>query len=241
MLGINSQIKHKNKMNIELIVFDLDGTLVSSHETIYKATVHTLNKLNIQNKLTEEKFYNRIGLHFEDIFNEFDMNVPDFNEFIEIYKSIYFDYIDSSYLYDDVEIALDKIHSLGIKTSLLTTKSQEQAELILKHFNIYDKFDYVMGRRTGIAHKPSPEPLIYICNELNIETKKTMIVGDSELDVMCGKSANAITCAVTYGYRNFKELKNSNPDFIANKIIDVVNIVNGKSEGGKLWKKEKLQ
>jgi len=228
-------------MNIELIVFDLDGTLVSSHETIYKATVHTLNKLNIQNKLTEEKFYNRIGLHFEDIFNEFDMNVPDFNEFIEIYKSIYFDYIDSSYLYDDVETALDKIQSLGIKTSLLTTKSQEQAELILKYFNIYDKFDYVMGRRTGIAHKPSPEPLIYICNELNIETNKTMIVGDSELDVMCGKSAKAITCAVTYGYRNLEELKNSNPDFIANKIIDVVNIVNGKSEGGKLWKKEKLQ
>ncbi|MEJ5351701.1 MAG: HAD-IA family hydrolase [Melioribacteraceae bacterium] len=228
-------------MNIELIVFDLDGTLVSSHETIYKATIHTLNKLNIQNKLTEEKFYNRIGLHFEDIFNEFDMNVPDFNEFIEIYKSIYFDYIDSSYLYDDVEIALDKIHSLGIKTSLLTTKSQEQAELILQHFNIYDKFDYVMGRRPGIAHKPSPEPLIYICNELNIETNKTMIVGDSELDVICGKSANAITCAVTYGYRNLEELKNSNPDFIANKIIDVVNIVNGKSEGGKLWKREKLQ
>jgi len=215
-------------MNIKLIVFDLDGTLVSSHETIYKATVHTLNHLNIHNKLIEEKFYNRIGLHFEDIFNEFEMNVPDFNEFIEIYKSVYFDYIDYSYLYDDVETALDKIHLLGIKISLLTTKSQEQAELILKHFNIYDKFDYVMGRRPGIQHKPSAEPLLYICNELKIETNKTMIVGDSELDVMCGKNANAITCAVTYGYRKLEELKKSQPDFIANKIFDVVNIVNGK-------------
>lgn len=215
-------------MKIDLIVFDLDGTLVSSHQTIYEATVHALEKLNIENKLVEDKFYKRIGLHFEDIFDEFEMNVPDFEQFIEIYKSIYFNYIDSSFLYDGVEECIHKLKSLDVKISLLTTKSQEQAELILNHFKIYDKFDYVMGRRHGIPHKPSPEPLQFICNELNIDKKNTLIVGDSELDILCGKNANTYTCAVTYGYREKEELQKVNPDFLVDKISQVTSIVNGK-------------
>lgn len=216
-------------MKTELIVFDLDGTLVSSHETIYKATVHTLKELNIDNKLTEEKFYQRIGLHFEDIFDEFGMYVPDFEEFIKIYKSIYFDYIDSSFLYEGVKESIKKLNQLGFKVALLTTKSQEQAELILNHFNIFHYFDYIMGRRPKISHKPSPEPLQYICKELKIDVQKSLIVGDSELDVLCGKNAGAFTCAVTYGYRKKEELEKVNPDFLINKISDVIYIVNGKS------------
>ncbi|MCX7797206.1 MAG: HAD-IA family hydrolase [Melioribacter sp.] len=219
---------HGINKKINLIVFDLDGTLISSHKTIYKATVHTLSLLNIENKLIEEKFYKRIGLHFEDIFNEFDMNVPDFEKFIQTYKSVYFNYIDSSKVYDGVEDLIDKLNELKIKVALLTTKSQEQAELILDHFNLLNKFNYIMGRRPGIPHKPSPEPLLLICKELNIKPESTMIVGDSELDVMCGKNANSLTCAVTYGYRNKEELQKVNPDFLIDTIYDLVKIVDGK-------------
>ncbi len=221
-------LTNKKHMNIELIVFDLDGTLISSHVTIYKATIDALKKLNIENKLIEEKFYKRIGLHFEDIFNEFDMIVPSFQSFIEIYKSVYFDYIDSSFIYEDVIYVLDRIKLLGKKIALLTTKSQEQAELILEHFNIKNKFDYIMGRRDGIAHKPSPEPLLYLCNEMKIDIQNTMIVGDSELDILCGRSANAYTCAVTYGYRSKEDLIKTNPHFIINRISGLLNIINGK-------------
>ncbi|MEG8946660.1 HAD family hydrolase [Rosettibacter firmus] len=215
-------------MKIDLIVFDLDGTLISSHETIYKATINTLEKLKIENKLIEEKFYKRIGLHFEDIFNEFDMNVPDFKQFIDIYKSIYFDYIDSSFLYEGVNETLNKLKALEIKIALLTTKSQEQAELILEHFKIKNKFDYIMGRRPGIQHKPSPEPLLYICNEMKMNTQNTLMVGDSELDVMCGKSANSLTCAVTYGYRKKEDLIKTKPDFIIDNLFKLISIVNGR-------------
>lgn len=215
-------------MKIDLIVFDLDGTLISSHETIYKATINTLEKLKIENKLIEEKFYKRIGLHFEDIFNEFDMNVPNFKQFIDIYKSIYFDYIDSSFLYEGVNETLNKLKALEIKIALLTTKSQEQAELILEHFKIKNKFDYIMGRRPGIQHKPSPEPLLYICNEMKMNTQNTLMVGDSELDVMCGKSANSLTCAVTYGYRKKEDLIKTKPDFIIDNLFKLISIVNGR-------------
>lgn len=219
MPGVNNKIK--------LVVFDLDGTLISSHKTIYKATIHALNLLNIKNKLVEEKFYSRIGLHFEDIFNEFGIKVPNFEDFIRVYRSVYFDYIDLSKMYEGVENTIDDLKKLEIKIGLLTTKSQDQAELILRYFNIHHKFDYIMGRRIGISHKPSPEPLLYICNDMNIKPVNTIIVGDSELDVMCGKEANALTCAVTYGYRKKDELNKVYPDFIIDKISDIIKIVDG--------------
>lgn len=214
-------------MQINFVVFDLDGTLISSHETIYKATLHALKEVNILHKLEKDKFMYMIGMHFEDIFREFGFGVPDFEHFIKIYKSIYFDYIGSSNVYSGVEELIDKLEHKKIKIGLLTTKAQDQADLILKHFNLYNKFDGVMGRRPGIAHKPSPEPLLKLCSEVNADIKNTLMVGDSELDIECGKNAGAATCAVSYGYRDKEMLKKSSPDFMIDAISDLENIISG--------------
>ncbi|MDP3581503.1 MAG: HAD family hydrolase, partial [Ignavibacteria bacterium] len=186
-------------MNTFLVVFDFDGTLVSSHETIYKTTVHALGEVGIAAEMPEEKFYQMIGWHFEDIFREFGFSVPDFEAFIKIYKSHYFSHLDSSFIYSGVEEILLWFNSKKIKTALLTTKGQDHAELLLKHFGLIDHFDYVMGRRPGIAHKPSPEPLLKICADVKVKPEETIIVGDTEMDIECGKGAKSKTCAVTYG------------------------------------------
>lgn len=215
-------------MKINLVVFDLDGTLISSHKTIYKATHHALKEVGINEVLPEKSFYNMIGLHFEDIFRKFGFAVPDFEQFIDIYKSIYFDYIDSSTVYSGVTEIVTKLNEKKIKVSLLTTKGQEQAELILQHFSLFNNFDYIMGRRPGIAHKPSPEPLQKICCDLNITLDSTLIVGDSEMDIECGRNAGSKTCGVTYGYRTKADLQKLSPDFLIDNILDVEYIVNGK-------------
>ena len=213
-------------MKIDLVVFDLDGTLISSHETIYRATIHALDELKIKYDMPEERFYTMIGLHFEDIFQNFGFAVPSFNEFIDVYKRIYFDYIGYSKVYDGVEEILDKLVNKNIKVALLTTKGQDQAEKILEYFSLADKFDYIMGRRNGMAHKPSPEPLQKISSDLAIGLEETLMVGDSEMDIQCGKNAGSKTCAVTYGYRTKSELEKSAPDFLVSAILDLEKIVN---------------
>ena len=215
-------------MKIDLVVFDLDGTLISSHETIYKSTIQALKEVNIETPIPEEKFYKMIGLHFVDIFSGFGFEVPDFDNFLKVYKSIYFDFIDSSKVYPGVEEIIVKLNEKQIKVALLTTKGQDQAELILRHFSLFTKFDYVMGRRPGVAHKPSAEPLQKICSDVNVKTDMTLMVGDSEMDVQCGKNAGSKTCGVTYGYRTKLDLQKLSPDFLIDNILDVEYIVNGK-------------
>jgi phosphoglycolate phosphatase/pyrophosphatase PpaX len=212
-------------MGIKHVCFDLDGTLIDSYQTIYKTTVKTLEHLKIEEPLLETEFHKRIGHHFLNIFDELNIPVADIEEFINIYKGYYFDFINESFLYPGVIQVLKNLKIDGIKISLLTTKGQDQADKIIDHFNLRNYFSFVMGRRKDIAIKPSPESLHFICNELGIEESETIMVGDSELDINCGKNAGAFSCAVTYGYRSKELLEIEKPDFIIDKINDLLSIL----------------
>ena len=211
--------------NITTIVFDLDGTLVQSHENIYKTTTFTFNKLNIKYNLPEAEFYGTLGLHFEDIFDQFDIIVNDFDEFMRVYKENYFNFIDASKLFPDVKTVLDELKSREMKIALLTTKGQGQADKIINHFKLTHNFDFIMGRQTGFAHKPAPDMLLHICNELHSKPEQTLMVGDTEMDILCGKNAGSKTCGVTYGYRTREDIVNLKPDFMIDKFSQVLDII----------------
>ncbi|MBE0571835.1 MAG: HAD-IA family hydrolase [Ignavibacteriaceae bacterium] len=214
-----------NKKIITHICFDLDGTLVDSGDTILKSTKAALDKMKISYRIDEGVFTNMIGMHFVDIFERMNIEVTDFDKFIAIYKAFYFDFMDSSYLYPGVQQTLHYLNENNIKVSLLTTKVQDQAEKIIDHFNLRSSFHYLMGRRDGLAHKPSPEPLIFICNELKIKTSETLMVGDTELDIQCGKSAGAKTCGALYGYRTEDQLEKEKPDFLISGLNELKSIL----------------
>ena len=218
-------------MYIKHTCFDLDGTLIKSDKTIYKSTLKALEHLKINGSINEVEFNEMIGMHFVDIFKVFEIDVPDFEEFIDIYKSYYFDFIDESMLYPNVEEALSFMRGeRSIKISLLTTKGQDQAEKIINHFCLNKHFDFIMGRREGIAHKPSAEPLLTICNELSVKNVNTLMVGDTEIDINCGKNAGAVTCAVSYGYRSEDTLLKYKPDFIIENILEIKKIFSGTKQ-----------
>lgn len=213
---MNSRFKHYS--------FDLDGTLVDSNFTIYKATGFTLNKLGIDFNVSENEFALRIGQHFIDIFNAFNIKIKDFEEFITIYKNHYFNFISYSMIYPEVEDTFIELKKQGAKISLLTTKAQDQAEKIVDHFGLAKYFDMVMGRRDGVAHKPSAEPFLMICNELSLNPINSLMIGDTELDIQCGKNAGASTCGVLYGYRTKEQIEKESPDFIANSMNDILSL-----------------
>lgn len=203
---------------IRAVIFDLDGTLLSSHQNIYIATIKTMEKLNINYNVDENIFYTKIGLHFKDIFDQMGIIVNDVEYFIDVYKKLYFDYINYSSPYPYLYETLDFLSNRGIIINLLTTKSQEQAELILKHFNIDKYFSVILGRNSDLKIKPAPDGIIYISEKLNININNILMIGDTEMDVLCGKNAGSLTCAVTYGYRDEEYLRSLNPDFVIHNL-----------------------
>lgn len=210
--------------NLKAYVFDLDGTLMESHKTIYKAMVCSFNNFNIKYSITQDQFNNHIGMHFEDIFKIYSIDVPDFDKFLTFYKKSYFNFINHSVLFPEVTSTLDKLIKSGKQIALLTTKAQDQADLIINHFGLAKYFTTVMGRRDGIPHKPDPSQLLMICDKYKIDPRECIMVGDTELDIRCGKNAGSKTCAVTFGYREPEFLKNEFPDFLINSFDSLLNI-----------------
>lgn len=215
--------------NLKHICFDLDGTLVDSHKTIFNATVKSLADLDIRNDLNESTFRDKIGMHFVDIFEDMNIPVTDFEEFIQVYKKNYFLYINDSLLYPNTAETLQLLSKNGYRISLLTTKAQDQADKILVHFNIASNFDFIMGRRNGIAHKPSAEPLLIVCNEIGAAPGETLMVGDTEMDIQCGQNANTKTCAIIHGYRTEESIQKHRPDFIVKDLNGLKELLMNKS------------
>lgn len=213
----------------KLLVFDLDGTLIDSSKTIYKATKYAFNKLKIENSLTQDTLDRYIGAHFEDIFRELGIIVPDFNLFLTTFLEHYFDFIKDSSVYPNVEQTLYKL-KLDYKIALLTTKAQFQAERVVSAFDLTKYFDLIVGRRDGIPVKPSPEPYLYICETLGIVPDDSYMIGDSEFDILCGHNSGANTIAVTYGYRDISFLKSHSPDYLVSSIDEILTIFNGKAK-----------
>lgn len=214
---------------IKHICFDLDGTLVDSLNTIYNSTVKTLRQLDIRDDIKKEDFKLLIGHHFVDMFNALGIPVIDMDHFIDIYKKNYFSFIDESRLYPDAEEILLFLKEKNISISLLTTKVQEQAEKIVDHFKLQNHFDEIMGRRPGIPVKPDPKPLFEICKSLKVEPEETLIIGDTELDIVCGKNAGSLTCCVTYGYREKEKLLKVEADYYINSLSNLKALLTNKN------------
>lgn len=171
------------------------------------------------------KFNKTIGKHFREIFADLKIEIADLDEFIKIYKSNYFNYIAYSKLYHGVKTLFEFLQSEKIRIGLLTTKMQDQADKIIVHFNLQNYFDIIVGRRDGIEIKPSPQPLKYISQKIDIPINNILMVGDTEMDIQCGKNAGAPTCAVTFGYRSKEILISENPDFLISELLEIIKIL----------------
>ena len=226
------------KIPIKHICFDLDGTLVNSFDTILHTTLKTLKQLNIGNSLKEDDLKIRIGHHFSDIFKELKIDVADIEHFISIYKQNYFDFIDQSELYPFVRETLVELKQNNFLISLLTTKGQDQAEKIIDHFGLSDFFDLIMGRRIDMPESVQIDQAFFKIDPsfdestkktVRVKAEETLIAGDTELDILCGKRAGSFTCAVTYGYREKESLLIEKADFYLNSLNELMSLLNKKA------------
>lgn len=206
---------------IKCIVFDLDGTITDSKTTILKSTRETLNELQIAHSFSDEEFISKIGLHFYDIFEDLEIEVPDLEEFLQIYQKYYSEFLSETTIFPGVILSLEYLRKRKKKIALLTTKSQKQADQIIDHFNLRKYFDVVVGRRPEFRDKPDPEPLLYICSYLDCLPEETVVIGDTEVDIRCAKMAYALSGAVLHGYRTWEELEREEPDFLIDETYEL--------------------
>lgn len=215
----------KEKLKVDLIIFDLDGTLIDSSKDIAWAVNKTLNHLGF-NELSYDVIKSYIGWGVKMLLEQ---AVPkERHNILAHARNIFLKYYEDhllvdTHLYSGAKEILEYFKHK--KLAIITNKPLGLTEKILNGLSIPKYFQKVIGGDSVQNKKPHPEAVDIVLAELSVKPEKAIFIGDSRIDIEAGKNAGIITCGAVYGFRGKDELINAGADFLIEEIGELKGIV----------------
>lgn len=193
-------------------IFDLDGTLTNTIESLVYSVQATLDEMGLT-RITKEQTQRFVGngarvLMEQAIRAAGDKEGSRISEAMEIYGRI-FDENCTYHVtpYDGIEALLKELKERDIQIAVLSNKPDRQTKKVIAEIFGEDVFDYVSGQQEHIRRKPEPDGVLHILKTLELSKEECLYVGDSEVDIKTGNNAKVRTVGVTWGFRTKDELK----------------------------------
>ncbi len=199
----------KYNRNYEYFLFDLDGTLTDPGLGITNSVMHALKKYGIDVP-DREKLYPFIGPPLIDSFMKYyGFSHEEAVKGVEYYREYFRDRgIFENTMYDGIPKVLEKLKTMGKKIVLCTSKPDEFAVTILKHFDLYQFFDFIGAATMNEERTKKVEVINYAIEELGIRDRATVLmIGDRDQDIQGAKEAGVDSVGVLYGYGSREELQ----------------------------------
>jgi phosphoglycolate phosphatase len=211
-------------MPIQLIIFDLDGTLIDSIGDITCALNHAFEPYT-ESTLTSEETVGMIGEGASKLIKraalKHGLNLNQ-EVVLERFAAFYLAHPDDkTTIYPEVRQTLEAL--AAYKKAVVSNKFESLSLNILARLGLATYFDMVIGSDTMPEQKPSPMTIFHVLSGLNMKPEEAIIVGDSSVDMATGKAARVRTIAVTYGYGN-KGFQHK-ADFIINRFSQLVQLI----------------
>ncbi len=187
-----------NISNFDAVVFDLDGVLIDSRPQMEFVFRECYRQYVDEGEPPLQEFFHRMGMPLPEILR--DLGLP--SEMLETYRKL------SRQLYKQIRVVpgaystLELIKAMGMPIGLMTGKDRERTMEILAHFGLKKFFSATVCGDDQYPGKPAPDGLLALAELFGVSPDKTVIVGDSVLDVRCGVAAGALTVAVTWGFES---------------------------------------
>lgn len=199
--------------NYDLIIFDLDGTLIDSRLDLANSVNFTRQQLGLP-PLQHQLIFSYIGdgatMLIRRAMGE-GLAESDIQKALDIFMAHYCEHLlDHTTLYPGVAEALD--HLSRLKLAVLTNKPLQPAQAILEGLRVLDRFDVVYGGNSFEQKKPHPMGIEQILQNTQTLRQRALMVGDSYIDIQTGRNAAVATCGVTYGLAS-DSLTQVEPDF----------------------------
>lgn len=212
----------------EMVLIDLDGTLVDSVPDLAWCVDETMKALNMPIR-GEDKVRNWVGngvprLIQRALINQLDGEPSDtlYAEAAPIFMALYADNASKrSQLYPHVEEGLQWLKDAGIRLGCVTNKDEQFTLPILKDLGIYDYFEIVISGDTLPLKKPDPAPLLHGANFFGVKPENAMMIGDSISDVKASRAAGFSIVCMIYGYNHGVDIHTANPDVVIDTFAEL--------------------
>jgi len=200
------------KTSVDLLIFDLDGTLIESKWDIAQSVNLTLVELGFPERPMEEIF-GFVGDGVKKLLRLAvgEGNQARFEDALKIFRGHYLEHcLDRTSFFPGIEPMLR--HFSHKQKAIATNKSIEYTRVILNGLGA-QHFTYMVGGDNGFGLKPEPGMLLHVMEQLNATKERAVLVGDSTNDINGGHNAGIRVCAVGYGMGNREKMAACKPDW----------------------------
>ncbi|EEY45028.1 phosphoglycolate phosphatase [Vibrio mimicus VM223] len=130
-----------------------------------------------------------------------------------------------SHLYANVKSTLTELKNAGFTLALVTNKPSKFVPEVLEQHGIDHFFSDVIGGDTFPNKKPDPMALNWLLEKHQLTAQQMLMVGDSKNDILAAKNAGCPSFGLTYGYNHGEPIADAGPDFVADDIAALLEVV----------------
>lgn len=211
----------------QYILFDLDGTLTDPGIGITNSVMYALKKfqIEVEDRTTLFKF---IGPPLKASFEKYYGFSKEESELALQYYREYFrpKGLYENQVYKGVRELLTDLKSRNKTLILATSKPEEFAIEILRHFDLYKYFDFVAGATMDSSRVKKADVILYALQSYGVsDLSSAIMIGDREHDILGAKQVGLDSIGVLYGYGDYEELKEAGATYIAENAEDILKII----------------
>lgn len=216
----------------DLIQFDLDGTLIDSVPQLAQA----VNRMRVQlgfGEAGEQAVRHWVGNGADMLVRRALADALGTEPGDELrraartaFDAAYDQVADQGLVfYPGVLDTLAALRRAGKRLAIVTNKPYRFVPAILAAAGLSEQFELVLGGDSLPEKKPSPAPLLHVCRQLDVDPARTLMVGDSENDVLAAQAAGMAVVGLTYGYNYGRDIADSGPDWVLSDFAALADIL----------------
>jgi phosphoglycolate phosphatase len=217
----------EGRLVLQLLIFDLDGTLIDSSRDLAISTNAMLRHMGRPE--VDEKIVNsyvgdgapklvRRALGDDVSDSEFDAAYAFFTRYYRRHS------LENTGLYPEIENVLEELRISGHQLAVLTNKPVRISRDILAGLNVAHYFFQIYGGDSFASKKPDPVGIKTLMAELKQEPELTTMIGDSNVDIQTARNAGVRACGVSWGFKP-ESLNDPPADLIVNDVRELPSLL----------------
>jgi phosphoglycolate phosphatase len=192
--------------SLRLLVFDLDGTLIDSGADLC-ASVNAMLQHFDRPPLADTVISTYIGDGAARMVSR-SLGEPTDPEFLDSALAYFLDYyrehkLDQTYVYPGVFASLDSLRfepgGAARSMAVLTNKPIGASQAICDALGLSPYFFRIYGGNSFATKKPDPEGLLALLKEAGVSAQETLMIGDSDVDILTARNAGVWSMGCSYG------------------------------------------
>lgn len=219
----------------QLVIFDLDGTLLNTINDLGTATNYALAECGYPtHELTAYPFF--VGNGVTRLLTralpegmKTEQNVVSLRrKFMEYYGE---HNTDTTHPYDGIPELLADLQALGVRLAVASNKYQSAVDKLISHFFPNIRWAAIEGQKEDYPVKPDPSIVFDILSKNPTPKSDVLYVGDSGVDMETARRACVESVGVTWGFRPVAELREYHADHIATVPAQIIDFVKDTPDG----------